>query len=117
MCRGLDPEARPAHGLHVVAERAPDHQQWPVCACVLVAENNCILFVCPASDRNSFGWRRFRLHTEDFLRGRSSVLTIDPVEMDDFGHYNCSVSNALGLHSALVVLERRGALTSGLEIT
>lgn len=82
------------------------HEYSFVCALLVVSGGPV---VDNTVNNNKSRARSFRVHVEDMLRGRSSVLTIDPVEPEDFGHYNCSVANALGFHSATIVLERRGA--------
>ena len=53
---------------------------------------------------------RYFTKEEDSLIGRTSFLGIDNVQTEDFGEYNCSVTNEFGIDTVIITLSRRGRL-------
>lgn len=53
---------------------------------------------------------RYRVHTEDTLRGRKSILEIMNVQEEDFGEFNCSVANDLGVHFQAITFVHKDVL-------
>ncbi len=45
---------------------------------------------------------RYRVYTEETLRGRKSMLEILNVQEADFGEFNWTVANDLGAHSQAI---------------
>ena len=80
------------------------------CMTVSSPKPQSIIWTRRGSPINYASSGRFSTQENDLPYGRKSILQILNVQDEDFGEYNCSVTNSRGNFSLLITLTEKGML-------